>query len=172
MVLGPQARKAALTAHVTASVGWVGVVVLYLVLAAIGVASDDVETVRAVYVAMDVAGPTVLMPFALATLITGLVQSWGTPWGVLRHYWVVVKLVITVVATGVLIAYLGTLDQLAVTATETGVPLEHMQSSSPILHSAAALLLLLGATTLSVFKPKGLTRRGLRWRQGQASSGA
>ena len=168
MVLGPQARKAALSAHVTASVGWLGVVILYLVFAVVGVASDDPNTVRAVYVAMDVAGPAVLMPFAVAALITGLVQSWGTPWGVLRHYWVVVKLGITVVATVVLIAYLGTLDQLGETATQPGVPLEHLRSSSPILHSAAALLLLFGATLLSVFKPRGITRRGLRWRQAQA----
>ena len=166
----PRLRKFALTAHVTASAGWLGAVIVFLGLAVAGLTSEDAQLVRAVYLAMEWAGRYVLVPMSFATLLTGLVQSLGTPWGLIRHYWVLFKLVITVFATIVLLIYLETLSYLgdrAAATTLAGDSLDGLQSPSPVLHSAAALLLLLVATTLSVYKPRGVTRYGRRPRRAQ-----
>ena len=99
MILAPTARKVALTAHIVASVGWLGAVVAFLVLAGAAVTSPDVELARGLYPAMDVLGRLALVPLSLLALATGLLQSLGTSWGLLRYWWVVVKLVITLAAT-------------------------------------------------------------------------
>src|SRR5829696_3094775 len=98
----PSLRKLALTAHVAASVGWLGAVAAFLALAIVGLSSDDPQTVRGAYLVMEPAAKMILVPLAVASLATGLVQGLLTPWGMVRHYWVVFKLVITVFATAVL----------------------------------------------------------------------
>jgi hypothetical protein len=157
-------RRLALTAHVGFSVGWLGAVAGFLALAVAGVMSKDAETVRGAYLLMEMTGWVVLVPLSLASLITGLVSSIGTSWGLFRHYWVVVKLLINITATSILLLYMQTLGQLAdeVRRTATSADVEALRSASPVLHAAAALVLLLAATTLAVYKPRGLTRYGWR----------
>ena len=165
MIMTPRLRKLALTAHVTSSVGWLGAVTGFLALAVTGLVSEDAETVRAAYLVMEPIGWFVLVPFALASLLTGLTQSLGTTWGLLRHYWVLFKLLINVAATIVLLLYMQTLDYLAGVAAEptssSAVP-DVLRSPSAVLHSVLALLLLLVATVLAVYKPRGLTPYGQR----------
>jgi hypothetical protein len=165
MTLTPRLRKAALTAHVASSVGWLGAVVGFLALAIAGLTSQDGQTVRAVYLAMEVTGWFVLLPLSVASLVTGLVQALGTKWGLLRHYWVVVKLGISVLATVVLLLYTQTLGVLADAARESAVAggdVEGVRSVSPLFHAVAALVLLVTATVLAVFKPQGVTAYGRR----------
>jgi hypothetical protein len=102
---------------------------------------------------------------SLASLLTGLVQSLGTQWGLFRHYWVLAKLLINVVATIVLLLYMQTLRSLGAVAAEATLSsddLSGLRDPSPVLHAGAALLLLLAAATLSVYKPRGLTPYGQR----------
>lgn len=172
--MSPGVRKLVLVAHITASVGWLGAVVGFLALSVVGLTSGDEQTVRSAYLTMHATGWFVLVPLALASLLTGLVQSLGTTWGLFRHYWVVAKLVINVFATLVLLAYMDTLDllrDLAAQPTLSAHDLEALQSPSPVLHAGAAAGLLLVATTLAVYKPRGLTRYGQRQRRGQVASG-
>jgi len=119
MTMTPRVRKFALTAHVTSSVGWLGAVAGFLALAVVGLASQDAQVVRAAYLVMEPVGWFVLVPLAFASLLTGLVQSLGTTWGLLRHYWVLFKLLINVFATFVLLMYMQTLDRFAAVAAET-----------------------------------------------------
>jgi hypothetical protein len=139
-------------------------VVAFLALAVAGLTSDDAETVRAAYLVMELIGWYALVPMALASLLTGLVQSLGTTWGLFRHYWVVFKLLINVFATLVLLLYMQTLDYFAGVAAETRLAddLSRLRSTSPLLHAALALLLLLVATTLAAYKPRGPTPYGQR----------
>lgn len=170
MTLASPTRKALLTVHVLSSVGWVGAVLMYLALGVAAVTGDDTRLVRAVYLAMDWAAWVVVVPLAVTSLLSGIVQSLATPWGLLQHYWVIFKLVITVVATIVLLAYTATLDAFAQVATRdplTSADLGVLRSPSVIVHSAGALILLLAATVLAVYKPAGLTRHGQRLRQRQ-----
>lgn len=127
--------------------------------------SQDAQTVRAVYLVMEPTAWFVLVPLSLASLLTGLVQSLGTKWGLLRHYWVLFKLLMNVFATIVLLMYTQTLDYFARTAAETTLSsgdLSGLRSPSPVLHAGLALLLLLVATVLAVYKPRGLTPYGRR----------
>jgi hypothetical protein len=165
MTMTPGLRKLALTAHVTSSVGWLGAVAGFLALAVAGLTSQDAQTVRAAYLTMELTGWFVLVPLALASLLTGLVQALGTTWGLFRHYWVLFKLLINLFATIVLLLYMQTLGDLADVAAETTLSsddLDVLRSPSPVLHAGAALLLLLVATTLAVYKPRGMTRYGQR----------
>jgi uncharacterized membrane protein len=163
--LTPWLRKLALTAHVTASVGWLGAVLAFLALSVAGLTSQDPQTVRGAYLVMELTGWAVLVPLSLASLLTGLVSSLGSSWGLFRHYWVLFKLAINLVATIVLLLYMQTLASLADAAAATtlsGNELRGLSSPSPTLHAAAALLLLLVATALAIYKPRGMTRYGQR----------
>lgn len=162
MIARPGVRKFALTAHVTASVGWLGAVAAFLALAVVGLTSEDAQTVRAVYLAAEPVTWFALVPLALVSLLTGLVQSLVTAWGLFRHYWVVFKLAINVFATGVLLMYTQTVGSFADVAARPGGDLDDLRSASFVLHASGALLLLVVATTLAVYKPRGLTPYGRR----------
>ncbi len=163
----PGVRKVALSAHVTSSVGWLGAVGASLALAVSGLVSDEPRTVSSSYVALELLGRYVLVPLSFASLLTGLASSLASPWGVFRHYWVLAKLVINVFATIVLLMYMQTLEYLA-GVTSQALPTGDLlakRSASPVLHAGGALLLLVLATALGLYKPRGLTRYG--WRKQQ-----
>ena len=65
---------------------------------------------RAAYIAMELTGWFVIVPLSLASLLTGLVQSLGTTWGLFRHYWVLVKFLLTIGATIVLLLHMPTVS--------------------------------------------------------------
>ncbi len=167
----PGIRKFALTAHVTASVGWLGAVLVFLALAILGLTSHHAQTVRGVYLVMQPAARFALVPFAFASLLTGIVQSLGTPWGLFRHYWVLFKLLITVFATAVLLTYLETFRSMARIAAEPSIDLGLVRNASPIIHAALALVVLFVATALAVYKPRGMTRCGWRRQHDQRARG-
>jgi hypothetical protein len=162
MTMAPHVRKLALTAHVVSSVGWLGAIVAFLALAVTGVASEDSQLVRAVYLAAEPLTWFVIVPLAVASLVTGLVQSLGTKWGLFRHYWVLFKLLINVAATIVLLLYTQTVDSFAAVAADSSARLGELRGPTFVLHSGAALLLLLAATVLAVYKPRGMTPYGRR----------
>ena len=90
--------------------------------------------------------------------------------GLIRHYWVLFKLLINVVATIVLLLYMQTLSYLAGIAAETTAStgdLSGLRSPSAVVHAGAALLLLIVATVLAVYKPRGITRYDQRKQQQQ-----
>jgi hypothetical protein len=162
MTMTPRVRKFALTAHVASSVGWLGAIAGFLALAVVGLTSQDAQTVRGAYLVMEPAAWFVLVPLAFASLLTGLVQSLGTTWGLFRHYWVLFKLLINIVATIVLLTYMETFRFMAGVAADPSADLGAVRNVSPALHAGAALLLLLVATTLAVYKPRGMTGYGRR----------
>jgi hypothetical protein len=162
VTLTPGLRKLVLTAHISASAGWLGAVAAFLALAVVGLTSEDPQTARGAYLVMDAAAWFVLVPLAFASLLTGLVQSLGTPWGLFRHYWVVFKLLINVAATTVLLVYMETFSSMADVAADPSSDLRAVRNASPALHAALAVLLLLVATVLAVYKPRALTPYGRR----------
>lgn len=164
MIMKPGLRKLALTAHVASSVGWLGAVAGFLALAVAGLTSPEVQMLRAAYLAMEPITRFVIVPLALGSVLTGLVQALGTQWGLLRHYWVVVKLLLTIVATLVLLKYTRTIGHMAGMAADETAPSAALRSlaGSPVLHASGALLVLLITTVLSVYKPRGMTPYGRR----------
>ena len=162
MAFAPALRKFTFTAHVTSSVGWIGAVLVFLALAAIGLTSQDERTVRGAYLVMAPAAWFILVPLAHASLVSGIALSLGTPWGLFRHYWVASKLVITAFSTVILMIYMGTFRQMAAVAADPVVELGLVRNPSPLLHAVLALALLLAATMLAIYKPFGTTPYGTR----------
>ena len=157
-------RKLALTTHVTSSVGWLGAVAAFLALALGGLTSRDAQMVRAAYLSMDFLTWFVIVPLCVASLITGLVQSLGTAWGLFRHYWVVAKLGLTVVATVILLVHtqpIGAVAHVALQGPLAAGDLRPLRVQL-VADAVAALFALLTATTLSVYKPWGMTAYGRR----------
>jgi hypothetical protein len=161
VIMGPRLRKLALAAHLTFSVGWIGAVFSYLALGVGAVSSRDARTVRAAWVAMELTGWYVIVPLALASLLTGIVMALGTRWGLFRHYWVLFSLVLTVVATVVLLLHMPTVTALAGEAQKAvGARLEEL--GGDLLHPALGLVVLLSVQVMNVYKPPGMTRYGRR----------
>jgi len=157
-------RKFVLTAHVTFTVGWLGAVVTFLVLAIDGLTSQNVQRVSAAYIAMELIARYVIVPLSFAPLVTGPVLSLGTPWGLFRHYWILAKLVITILCTIIMQAHMQPIIYLASAAANTTIfnaELHKMQIQM-VIASSAALVALLVATTLAVYKPRGMTSYGWR----------
>lgn len=155
-------RKLTFTTHITSSVGWVGAVLVFLALAVIALTSRNEATVRGAYLVMAPAAWFVLVPLAHASLLSGVVLSLGSTWGLVRYYWVVFKLGITVFCTAILLIYMGTFRQMAGVAADPGVDLPLVRNASPMVHAVLALLLLVVATWLGVYKPFGMTPYGMR----------
>lgn len=86
---------------------------------------------------------------AIGTIVTGVLLSLGTKWGLLQRYWVATKLVLTVGVIG--------------TAVQLGDRVSLVVSLA-VVH----VLMLAVATVISVYKPWGTTWWGLI--QGQRRS--
>ena len=157
-------RKFALTAHVAASVGLLGSIAAFLALAVAGLISRDFQMVRAAYPSMALIARFVILPLAFAASLTGLIQSLGTSWGLFRHYWVLLKLLLTVFATIVLSIKMELIGDAARLAAETTSSEADLRAAGMQLavHAAGGLLLLLVPMVLSVYKPPGKTRYGRR----------
>ena len=164
MTMRPRLRKFALTAHVTSSVGWLGAVAGFLAPAVAGLTSQDAQMVRAAYLAMDLTTWFVIVPLSLASLLTGLVQSLGTTWGLFRHYWVLAKLLLTILATVALLLHTQPISYMASAASVTTLSSADLRGLriQLVVDAGAALLVLLVATTLAVYKPPGMTPYGRR----------
>lgn len=157
MTVSPRVRRLALTAHVTASVGWLGALAVFLVHAAVSWAGRDAETVWAADLAMGLTAWFVILPFSIASLTTGVIQALGTQWGLFRHYWVLAKLLLTLLATVVLLLKLGPINHLANAAAQgvgTDLDLSALRTSI-LVHAMGGLVVLLAATALAVYKPSG-----------------
>lgn len=120
---------------------------------------------QAAYLAMDVIVFAVIVPFAVTTVLVGIVNAVGTPWGLLRHYWVLIKLLLTLFATTVLLVETTTVGSLADAATRAADP---RALPGTLVHSVGGLVVLLSAVVLSIYKPRGMTRYG--WRRQRSVS--
>lgn len=166
MTMGPGVRKLVLSIHLAVSVGWIGAVAAYAALDVGTVASNDPGTLRAAYLGMEIIVRSVIVPLAIASLISGIVMSLGTRWGLFRHYWVVISLLLTVLATAVLLSETRTVSALADIAVDPSTTPEELASlGSTLVHSIGGLVVLAVILVLNVYKPRGLTRYG--WRKQQ-----
>lgn len=165
----PAVRKLALASHLAVSVGWIGAAVAYL---AVGVAAElsrRPDTVRGAWVTMELVGWYVIVPFAVASLATGVVMALGTPWGLFRHYWVLFSFALTAFAAVVVLLHMpgvsSTADRVR-QADDSTVP----AVGGDLSHPAIGLVVLLAVLVLNVYKPRGLTRHGQRVQRRRAHS--
>jgi hypothetical protein len=138
-------RRLTLTVHVMVSVGWLGLTLALLTLGVEGRAARD----RAAYGAMRVLADVLIVPVALVALVTGVLLGVGTRWGLIRHWWVAAKLVLTLAAAASIFALRPLTHEAAANggAGMTGI--------SAIVAPSVALTVYGTATVLSVYKPWG-----------------
>jgi hypothetical protein len=151
-------RTPLLVAHIATSVGFFGAVAVFFCLALTGLVVSDVALANASYAVMPRITWSIIVPLAAVSLAVGVLQSVLSPWGLIRHYWVVVKFAMTIVIAGVLILQTGTIERLGEAGTQAAIGnAEWAARYSVLLHSGAGLVALLVTLVLSVAKPKGLT---------------
>jgi hypothetical protein len=170
MAMSASLRRAALALHIICSVGWIGAAAAYLVLGVLAAMSEEPLTVRAAWIGMEVIGWRAVVPLGCLAFLTGIVMSLGTPWGLVRHYWILFALVLTVLALTVLILHMPTVAasaDLARTVDDRAV----VALGGDVLHPALGLVVLVVVAVLNVYKPRGVTDLG-RKRPRRSSSSA
>lgn len=169
--MAPALRKLTLAVHLTVSIGWMGAVAAYIALDITATTGEEAETLRAAYLAMDRITRSVIVPLALASLGTGLVVSLGTKWGLFRHYWVLISLVLTALATAILLLETRTIAHLAGIAVDPATSAQDLRAlPGTLVHSVGGTLVLLVILVLNIYKPRGMTRYGWRKQQEERRS--
>ncbi|WP_159886896.1 hypothetical protein [Paenibacillus puerhi] len=165
MTLSPSLRKLVLTIHVITTMGWLGSAAAYIPIAVYLLNNQDADMIRSAIQIMSLVANFIVVPVAFASLLTGVALSLGTKWGLFRHYWILFKLLFTVIAVFMLVAYILELNHAASIASKStwsSTELSMLKDSIHIVHPSGGLLIVLVATVLSVYKPKGMTRYGWR----------
>lgn len=160
--LRPGVRKAVLVLHLLGIGAWLGIDVVVGIMAAVGTGSSDsgARGLALQVIGTYLAGP--MLAAAVIVLATGLVLGWGTKWGLVRFWWVVVKLVLNVVLVAlimfVLMPGMGEVRAIGEILAETGRLTGDV--SDLRFPPAVSLTALTIAVVLSVYKPWGRTRSG------------
>lgn len=143
--------------HLVCSIGWLGSVAAFLTLAAMALKSNDNQQVASFYIAMWPIGWYVIVPLSIGALVSGIIQSLGTPWGLFRYYWVSIKLLLTVLGTGLLLVHMKYIRQLTTAAAANIIHKDVFQQLRIQVfgEAGAALVLLVALTMVSVIKPWG-----------------
>ena len=161
MIMTPRLRKLALAAHITLAVGWIGAVAGYIALDVTAATGKDAQTLRACYLGMELIAWYVIVPLALASLVSGLVMSLGTRWGLFRYYWVLISLLLTIFATVVLLVETQTISYYAGLAADPSASNDDLRAlGSTLVHSVGGTVVLGVILVLNVYKPRGMTRYG------------
>ena len=154
--MSSRVSKLMLTTHITFSVGWIGTVAAFLALSIVGLLGND-QVVRACYISMEVVAWFIIVPFCFASLLTGLIQALGTHSGLFKHWWILVKLILTVISTFILMLHMQPISYLAEVATHKVFAYYELRNLRIriIADAGAAILVLVAITTVSVYKPWG-----------------
>jgi len=159
--LGRRARKVALIAHIVAAGAWIGIDVVLGVLVFTALLTSDTGTEALCYQALELFAVWPLIITGLATLVTGIILGLGTRYGLIKWWWVFVKLVMNVILV-VLVVFLlrpgiaDAADYGSALADGQRLDLDVSGLPFPPIVSGAALLV---ATVLSVVKPWGRLRK-------------
>lgn len=160
MTMTPEVRKLALTAHVTVSVGWIGAVLCYVVVVIAAMTSADDYALRSAWAVFELLGWYVIVPLAFASLLSGLLMSLGTHWGLVRHYWTMLSFALTAIAIVVLVRHMVTVSAFADLAAEGGpADASNLREAlrGELLHGGIGLLILLAIEAINIYKPRGTT---------------
>ena len=160
--LSRRTRKLVLTVHVVSSVGWLGAALAMLVLVVATLLTRDAELRRASYLVMNLFDSALVLPIGALALLSGVVISLTTHWGVLKHYWVVIKLVLTVIVFALPLVLRSPQIDEAVARTATPEAEGASFGGDLIMPGVMSVLVLTVTTVLSTYKPWGRTPIGRR----------
>ena len=153
-MLDRRVRLGLLTVHLVASVGWVGAAASYLAVGIVAGSSGELATIRSAWSMLNILGWTVVVPLAVAALLTGLAISVSTAWGLFQHWWVVISLVLTGFATLITVLHMRDVSEAARSAS-VAAPEELLHLGGDVFHPGAGLVVLLVVAVLNIYKPRG-----------------
>ncbi|MES5820337.1 DUF2269 domain-containing protein [Streptomyces sp. RG80] len=162
MKLNRPARRVSLIVHVVSSASWLGLTLGLLALGITATTTEAAVTVEASVRTMKLFADWLLLPLAFLTLLSGLLLSLGTVWGLARHRWVWTKFWLTLATTTATAFALRPGVNAAVAAVAAGGPLP--DAGDVLFGPVVSLSAYLFMTVISVLKPWGPTRRGRRLR--------
>jgi hypothetical protein len=148
-------RTTLLTVHIVAGVGAIGAALVLLTLGIAGMRGADPRTV---YPAAHLVEAWVVAPLAVLALGTGVAQALLFRWGLVRYWWVAIKLAITTVLTVVVFLVL----EPGLAAAAAAESLTDAQRTRVALFPAIALALLVVNVVLGLAKPGWRLRSGPR----------
>lgn len=152
--VSPRVYKLLLTVHIMTSVGWLGVILAKLALALAAAAAESAETAHGLLVGVNAIN-VAFAPASTGAIVSGVLLALGTRWGVVRYYWVVAKIVLTVGVFGTAVQLVPRLLELRIDEPMLlGVP---WAPAVLVIFAALHLLMLGAATVLGVYKPWGMT---------------
>jgi hypothetical protein len=157
--LTPAVRKTLLALHIVLGIGWMGVDIALLVLLITARTTDDATLAVSGFNAIRMIVPVAVPPLSLGILATGLLLGLGTPWGLVRYWWVLIKLILSGVMTVLVFTSLvPEVSSMAILAATTGSA-DAVRASlgdlpTQLLFPPVVSFAMLGiATFLSIFKP-------------------
>ncbi|HWE92041.1 MAG TPA: DUF2269 family protein [Pseudonocardiaceae bacterium] len=156
-----RSRKAVLTVHLIASVGWIGADLGLLALAIVALTTDTPRVGQAATMAMAYLATWISGILSVSALISGILLSLATPWGLFRHYWVVVSLVLNLLTALLVNFALGPLYrgmEALVLAAPASTPVANIigtQRIELIAPPCVAFVVLTAVTIINVYKPWG-----------------
>jgi hypothetical protein len=158
--LGPRTRKSVLVVHIASAGTWLGIDVVMAVLVFTALGTDDDAAKALSFRALELVAVWPLLATGMLCLLSGIVLGLGSRYGLVRYWWVAVKLALNLVLSGlVLVALAPQVDDSAERARQFDAGLQVSLSVGdlvfPPIVSPTALLV---AMVLAVFKPWGRIR--------------
>lgn len=160
IALPRRARRVLVIVHVAASVALLGQLWVNTVLAVVAMRSTDPVMADAAYRFLTVLVPASAIPLSVISMLTGIVLGLGTKWGVLRHRWVSLKVVLLIATVALGISVQGPLVLGLIEAPTRAAQWAHLAVG------VGQASMIIAATALSVVKPGG------RWRRARTAAGA
>jgi hypothetical protein len=154
-------RKSILVVHIVSAGAWIGIDVAMGVVVFTALIVEDDNTKALCYRALELFAIWPLFTTGLVCLASGVVLGLGTKWGLVRYWWVAIKLVLNILLTTLVLVALrpGVIE-----AADQGRRFAAGEPASlavgdlifPPIVSPTALLI---AFVLAVFKPWGRIRK-------------
>lgn len=160
-------RKGVLVVHIVSAGTWIGIDVVMGVLVFTALLAERDSTKALCYRALELFAVWPLLTTGLLSLASGVVLGLGTKWGLIRYWWVAIKLVLNVVLVALVPVLLR--PQVIEMAAQgrrfvagEAASLAVGELIFPPIVSPTALLI---AFVLAVFKPWGRIRKHLAPRE-------
>lgn len=159
--LGVNTRRTVLIVHIASAGAWLGIDVAMAATIVTALVTDDPARKALSFQALELFAVWPLLVTGLICLLSGIVLGLGSRWGIVRYWWVAIKLVLNVVLTGLVLVALA--PQVSASAEQSrrwlaGQPADLSVGDLifPPIVSPTALLI---AMILAVVKPWGPVRR-------------
>lgn len=159
--LSTRTRKLVLLVHIAAAGAWLGLDLVLGSLIVTGLTSADATSAAASALSLAAFATWPLLAVGAVTLASGVLLGLGTKYGLVRYWWVLVKLIVNVVLVTLVVVLLwpGIAEAAdsgrAALADDTAPAPRWTMVFPPIVSSTAVVV----AMTLAVFKPWGRIRR-------------